>query len=68
MIMSDLMNSRTGMVVRRLVCLVENKNSLQSHARWKRLPGFGDTLESICNIFKNVPQLFLGLFYQKHFF
>lgn len=46
-IMSDLMQSETGMVVHRLRKHVENGVGIYVEVRWKMLPESGNTLEPI---------------------
>lgn len=64
-IMSDVVSSETGMPVSRLLNLVETKECLLVHVRWKGLGKEEDTLEPLDRIYKDMPVLLKRLLLRK---
>lgn len=65
-IMSHVLSSETGMVVQRLLELVESPDGLKVRIRWKGLPASEDTEEPIKNVYEDVPVLLEKLLKRKN--
>lgn len=59
--MPHVLNSETGMVVHRLVCLVDSEEGLKVQIRWRGLSDTEDTFEPMEQIHKDAPALFVKL-------
>lgn len=64
-IMTHVLSSETGMVVSRLMKLVETSDDLMVQVYWKGLSDNDDTIEPISKINEEVPVLFHKLFERK---
>lgn len=64
--MSHVLTSETGMIVQRLLSLEENEDGLFVRVRWKGLSESEDTLESIEQLYEDVPVLFEKLLKRKN--
>lgn len=65
-ILSHLISSETGMVVQRLMSLVDYEDELKVCVRWKGLSPSEDTEEPVENIYQDVPDLFKKLLERKN--
>lgn len=64
--MSHVVSPETGMLVHRLMRLVDTDDGLLVHLRWNDLPNLEDTLEPIANAYEDVPVLFIKPLQQKN--
>lgn len=58
-IICNVLPSKTGMPVARLMKLVDDNRTLKLHVRWKGLSLSDDTLELLARVKDDVPQLVL---------
>lgn len=65
-IMSHVITSETGMVVKRLLKLVDTDDGLKVQVRWRGLPDSEDTLEPLLQIYEDVPDLLMKLLRRKN--
>ena len=65
-IMSHVVTSETGMVVQRLMRLVEDDGKLKVLVRWRGLPESEDTLEPLRQVYDDVPTLFRKLLERRN--
>lgn len=61
-VISHDLSSETGMVVHRLIRLVETEDGLYVQVRWKRLSESKDMMKLISNIYRGVSKRFKKLF------
>ena len=64
-IMLHVLSSESGMVVSRLMRLVESEDGLHVVVRWKGLPHSEDSMEPLGRIYEDVPQMVLRLTNRK---
>lgn len=65
-IMSHIVSSETGMVVHRLMELVQTNDGIHVRIRWRGLPDSEDTLEPVAQVYQDVPDLLLKLLKRKN--
>ena len=65
-ILPHVISSETGMVVQRLLGLVEADDGLKVRIRWKGLPESEDTEEPLQNVYEDVPALLEKLLNRKN--
>lgn len=65
-IVSHILSSETRMGVHCLVRLVDSEDGLMMQIRWRGLPDSQDTVESIAQVEKDVPTLFVKLSNRKN--
>lgn len=65
-IMSHVLSPKTGMVIKRLLCLEDAGDGMCVVVRWKRLPKSENTTEPYAIIWKAVPELFKNSLQHKN--
>lgn len=64
--MPHVLSSERGMVVSRLMALLDSADGMKVQVRWKGLPKFEDSLQSLATIFEDVPQMLVRLLDRKN--
>ena len=64
-IMSHVMSSEIGMVVSRLMRIIDEDGDLKVQVRWKGLPDYEDTFEPLQRIYDDAQKILLKLLSRK---